>query len=913
MSGSKVEPITSVVPRFILTAVILLLLGQSVIGYAQTVSFGPAANFPAGSTPLYMALGDFNADGIQDLAVNNFNGNNVSILLGTGTGSFAAPTNFSVGNGPRSIAVGDFNGDGKRDLAVANENGNSVSILLGTGTGSFGVATNYPVGVRPRSVNVGDFNGDGKQDLVVANLTDNNVSILLGTGTGSFGAATNFAAGTGAIYAAVGDFNGDGKQDLAVANNGSNNVSILLGSGTGSFGLPTNYPVGVLPREILVRDFNGDGKQDLAVVNFTTNNVSVLLGTGTGAFGTATSYAVGTGPFSLAAGDYNGDGKLDLAVANGSSSNVSILLGTGTGTFGPATNFTVGSTPRAVVVGDFNADGKQDLATANEDSNNVSILLNNTPFTGTVSITINNVSLAEGNSGTTNFVFTVSLSAASTQTVTVNFATANGTATAGSDYVANSGTVTFNPGNTSKTITIVVNGDTIPEPNETFFVNLSNPVNATIEDTQGVGTILNDDAAPPSVSINDVSLAEGNTGTTNFVFTVSLSAPSSQIVTVSYSTANGTATVGSDYVANSGTITFNPGDSSKTITVMVNGDTIPEPNENFFVNLTSATNASIADGQGIGTIVDDDSVQNSVERLGNISTRAAVLTGNNVMIGGFIIDGSAPKRVLVRSRGPSMSGAPFFVPGTLANPFIRLFSGQTVIAQNDNWQDSPNCPGFTCEGAAAISSTGLDPCQPNPGQTGSPPNCALEAGILITLNPGPYTAIVTGADGGTGIGLVEIFEADTTTVSELSNISTRAFVQSGDGVMIGGLIIEGNSPATVLIRARGPSMSGAPFFVPATLANPFLQLFSGQDVIAQNDNWQDAPSCGGFVCGTATQIAATGLDPCQPNPGQSTSPPACAQESAILISLPAGAYTAIVSGVGGGTGVGLVEVFDLDQ
>ena len=115
MSGSKVEPITSVVPRFILALAILLLLAQSVVGYAQTVSFGPAANFPAGSTPLYMALGDFNADGIQDLAVNNFNGNNVSILLGTGTGSFAAPTNFSVGNGPRSIAVGDFNGDGKRD------------------------------------------------------------------------------------------------------------------------------------------------------------------------------------------------------------------------------------------------------------------------------------------------------------------------------------------------------------------------------------------------------------------------------------------------------------------------------------------------------------------------------------------------------------------------------------------------------------------------------------------------------------------------------------------------------------------------------------------------------------------------------------------------------------------------------
>lgn len=207
----------------------------------------------------------------------------------------------------------------------------------------------------------------------------------------------------------------------------------------------------------------------------------------------------------------------------------------------------------------------------------------------------------------------------------------------------------------------------------------------------------------------------------------------------------------------------------------------------------------------------------------------------------------------------------------------------------------------------------MDPCAPNPGQSAPPPNCALEAAILITLPPGAYTAIVTGADGGTGVGLVEVFEADANSVSELGNISTRGFVQSGDDVMIGGLIIEGSAPAKVLIRARGPSMSGAPFFVPGTLANPFLQVFSGQDVIAQNDNWQEAPSCNGVVCGGPSQIAASGLDPCQPNPGQTTSPSGCTLEAAILVTLPPGAYTAITSGVGGGTGVGLVEVFELNQ
>ena len=909
MSDSKVELL------FVSTAVIIILLAVSVSS-AQTLSFNPAANFSVGSIPIGMVLGDFNADGMQDLAVTNFNDNNISVLLGIGTGSFGAATSFSVGNGARAIAVGDFNGDGKQDLAVANENSNNVSILLGTGTGSFGAAANYAVGVRPRSVSVGDFNGDGKQDLAIANLADNNVSILLGTGTGSFGSATNFAAGTGAIYAAVGDFNGDGKQDLAVANTFSNNLSILLGTGTGTFGSATNYAVGILPRSVAVGDFNGDGKQDLAVANFTSNDVSILLGTGTGSFGSATNYAVGSGPFALAAADFNADGRPDLAVANGGSNNVSILLGTDIGTFGPATNFAVGTTPRSVVVGDFNEDGKEDLATSNEDSNNVSILLNTTPLTRTVSI--NNVNVTEGNAGTTNAVFAVTLSAASTQIVTVNFATGNGTATAGTDYVATSGTVTFSPGETTKTIVVAINGDTLNETDETFFVNLSNPVNATIANGQGLGTIINDDMLP-SISINNVSVAEGNSGTTNATFTVTLSAASGQVVTVSYSTANGTAIAGSDYIATSGNLTFNPGESANTFTVLINGDTIVEPNESFFVNLTSATNASIANGQAVGTVIDDDSppivspppVGPLPDRLANASTRGRVLTGDSVMISGFIIDGSAPKRVLIRSRGPSMAGAPFFVPGTLADPVLKLFSGQTVIAQNDNWQDAPSCPGFICQGPSEVVKTGLDPCTPNPGQTSSPANCGSEAAILIVLPPGAYTAQVTGVGGGTGIGLVEVFEADASTVSELSNISTRAFIQSGDDVMIGGLIIEGSAPATILIRARGPSMSGAPFFVPGTLADPFLQLFLGQSVIAQNNNWQDAPLCSGFVCGNAGQIAATGLDPCQANPGQSTSPPSCAQESAILITLPPGSYTAIVTGAEGGNGVGLVEAFEV--
>src|SRR5207247_644903 len=222
-------------------------------------------------------------------------------------------------------------------------------------------------------------------------------------------------------------------------------------------------------------------------------------------------------------------------------------------------------------------------------------------------IVISDVSANEGNAGPTPFVFTVTLSNASSQTVTVQYATADGTATvADTDYIAASGTVTFLPGQTSQPVTVTVNGDTKFEPNETFFVNLTLPTNATISDGQGQGTIVNDDTQP-TIAISDVSANEGNAGPTPFVFTVTLSNASSQTVTVQYATADGTATVAdTDYFAASGTVTFLPGQTSQPVTVIVNGDTKFESNESLFVNLTLPTNATISDGQGQGTIVNDD-------------------------------------------------------------------------------------------------------------------------------------------------------------------------------------------------------------------------------------------------------------------------------------------------------------------
>jgi subtilisin family serine protease len=224
-----------------------------------------------------------------------------------------------------------------------------------------------------------------------------------------------------------------------------------------------------------------------------------------------------------------------------------------------------------------------------------------------VGISISGRSVAEGNSGTTPLTFTVSLSAAAAEIVTVNFATAGGTATAGSDFTARSGTLSFAPGEVSKTIVIDVIGDTAFEANEAFTVALSSPsANARVQTGTATGTITNDDQqVVPTLSIASVSASE-SVGV--FVFTVTLSQAVSTSVSVRFGTSNGTATAGrnGDYTSTNGTLTFNPGQTTRTISVAVANDTAVEPNETFFVDLSRASGASIAVSRGTGTIVNDD-------------------------------------------------------------------------------------------------------------------------------------------------------------------------------------------------------------------------------------------------------------------------------------------------------------------
>lgn len=227
-----------------------------------------------------------------------------------------------------------------------------------------------------------------------------------------------------------------------------------------------------------------------------------------------------------------------------------------------------------------------------------------------VSIAVGDVNIVEGNTGKRNAVVVVSLNTSSKKTVTVNYGTADGTATAGSDYVAVSGKLTFAPRETSKSILVPVRGDQLVESNEAFFVNLSGAKQARIADRQAAVTIADDDDIQPRIGISDVWAQDGDSGTTPYTFTVSLSAAGNAAVTVNYATADGTATIAdSDYLATSGTLTFAPGELTKSITVDVIGHASggPTPDsgyaESFCVNLSGASsNALVIDGQGTGTI-----------------------------------------------------------------------------------------------------------------------------------------------------------------------------------------------------------------------------------------------------------------------------------------------------------------------
>ena len=323
-------------------------------------TFGAPSNITVGLNPGPVAIRDMNGDGTRDIVVADTGSNDVAVLLGHGDGTFQPPAAFPSpgGSALQSLVIGDFNDDGIPDVAIVGY------LLLGTGNGRLGAAVTYPTIAGATSVVTGDLNGDHKLDLlIVGNICCNGqsfVSILLGKGNATFRGAPDMAVGTAPVSIAVADFNGDGHADLVIANQGSNSLSVALGTGQGSFAPMTSVPLGFSPTQVIARDFNKDGKMDIAVgcAALCFGSFAVLLGDGTGGFQAPIFGPPGVPPI-LAAGDFNKDGIPDLAIS--SFDGVSLQLGNGDGTFKPPVSVFSGEVT-SLAVGDLNGDGKLDLA-----------------------------------------------------------------------------------------------------------------------------------------------------------------------------------------------------------------------------------------------------------------------------------------------------------------------------------------------------------------------------------------------------------------------------------------------------------------------------------------------------------------------------------------------------------------------
>jgi hypothetical protein len=445
--------------------------------------------------------------------------------------------------------------------------------------------TDYPLHYSLNTVVTADFNGDSDPDLAASSdFPNGNVAILVGGAGASFTGPTNYSAGSQAQTLAVGDFNGDSDPDLVVGRTFGSSVSILLGGPGATFGPPVEVPSGITPRSIAVGDFNGDSDPDLAVGDY--NGIRVLLAGPGATFAAPTSYSAAAQ--AIATGDFNGDGSLDLVGTDFQLGTVNILLGAGNGTFGSPTGLPAGASPRSPVVADFNGDGKRDLVVSgNNDVVNILIGAGNgtlgspDPYpTGSQPLGV----VARDFNG--DFDPDLAVANGQANTVSILAGTLAGTFQPKVDY----------PASSSGSPQSIAVGDFDGDGDSDLAV-------AHYSGTGGISILLN---TPTALSVSDVTQAEGNSGQTFFDFTVSLNGPSPEPVSVDYQTQDGTAIASGDYATASGTLTFVPGETTKTVRANINGDTAFEPNEAFNLVLSNPNGAALADGTGVGTIQNDD-------------------------------------------------------------------------------------------------------------------------------------------------------------------------------------------------------------------------------------------------------------------------------------------------------------------
>ena len=405
----------------------------------------------------------------------------------------------------------------------------------------------------------------------------------------------------------------------------------------------------------------------------------------------------------------------------------------------------------------------------------------------------------------------------SSETITVDYTTSDGTAAEGSNYTRTSGRLTFGPNIFSQTITVPIIDNNSTDGTTTFTVSLSNPLGEGTNTAPRLGTpstatvtIIDNDAttfqfASPAYTVNNQA------GVVSTTIILSRIGDPNVTYSVSYATSDVTAKAGIDYIAASGTLTFGPGVTSKVVNVTLINEPVGSPTRQFMISLSNPTNGAFL-GTTSSTLVSITNPDLSTKPV-NISTRGLVQSGDGVMIAGFIIQGNTPKKVIIRGLGPSLTQ--LGVVNALQDPSLDLHDGSGAqLVYNDDYREVQE---------AEIVATNLAPTDDR------------ESAIVITLAPGAYTAILRGTTN--GVGLVEVYDLDTTSATLLVNISTRTSVGADDNTaLIGGFIISGQVGHQVMIRARGPSLTAAG--VEGALQDPTLDFYRGSQLIMSNDNWK---------------------------------------------------------------------------
>jgi CSLREA domain-containing protein len=780
---------------------IMVFNGQSIVRFGNTIMAGNTALTQAPDLYGQIYSGGYNIFGKRSLA-STFNEQPTDII-----GSESSPANPVIGDladngGPtktHALLAGSPAIDSGNPFGETADQRGYARIVNGTADrGAFEIQN------APASIAV--FNGTPQSATVGTNYAPLKARVLdsnndpVGGVPVTFNAPNTGASGTfpGSVFSstAITDGNGVATAPVLTANNT-----------TGSFQVNAGYAASPLA----TFDLTNLAQPTLSVNDVTFTGADSLVQQGF----TVTLSAASASPVTVHYQTADG-----TAIAGEDYTAVS-----GTLTFDPGQ--TEKSIPVTILPDSVQENTEQFFL--NLDSASSNAVIADAQGVGTIpnddaepTFAIDDVTQAEGNSGTSAFTFTITRTGDTALSSTVNYTTNNGSALSASDYVANAGSMTFLPNETTKQVSVVVNGDTTFENTETFTVDLTGTDNGTFTDNSGLGTITNDDAAP-AFSIDDVTMNEGNGGPTAFTFTITKSGATALDSSVAISVADGTATQGSDHNGFSGLVTFLPGEVSKTATIIVNGDTVYENDETFFVNLFGPSNATISDAQGVGTIINDDaapsfSIDDVTHNEGNSGTTAFTFTVTknggtelNSSVDFATADGTA---TIADNDYQSNSGTLTFLPADTTKTITVLVGGNYFVEPDEQFAlNLSNAAGATISDGQGIGTILNDDATPTVTYVdddwatgvniGDDPD---GAGPALAFGYDAFSTIQGGINGVAPAGTVHVYNGTYDEDVNANNAGVHLLGESNSGTIIRGPI--GGPGTTVQIAASNVEVAG---------------------------------------------------------------------------------------------------------